>query len=686
VDPLGITGFYRRQLHLLWRWSGGWHTVAWHGALIFATSVAAFGVTAWLVPGIAVRDAPVAVVAALALALVAIVTRPVLIALLSGVSVMLVGAGTLVLQALALLAVARLSAGIGIDGTRSAIGGAAIYAVTHTLLAAGLSIANDDSFFGTLVRQLAARSPRERVAGPGVVFVQIDGLAHPALERAIHDGLTPTLARWLATGNVTLDVWTPLLPTQTSASQAGILHGNNDGIPGFRWFEKEDGRLFVSNHPRDARDIMRRISDGDGLLADGASVGNLLSGDARRSFLTAATVDDPARELRRSHVIDWFFVSPYAYLRWLVLSVGEIVKEVVQARLESARGAEPRGARAFPYPFARAATNVVLRHLVASLVIEEMYRGVPVIYADLVDYDEIAHHAGVDRVEARQALRGIDRIVGLLEKAALDAPRRYRFVVLSDHGQTPGPMFHARFKEKLADVIGSLMGEGIETHAAASSEHGGRLFTLHLEAFSALGGALRPLRPRAGGAHGDGDPPELVVAASGNLAHVSLPRLPGRATREDIDARYPRLIAGLVAHPGVGFVMVRTRDGDTIVLARGGTRTLRGGRTLGSDPLAPYGPHAAAGLERLDAMRNCGDLVVLGRYDPATGEAIGFEDQIGSHGGLGGWQEDAFILHPAEWPLDGPVVGATELHRRLRAWLRGLGASATAPADRCATA
>src|SRR5581483_8884762 len=97
---------------------------------------------------IAVRDAPVAVVAALALALVAIVTRPVLIALLSGVSVMLVGAGTLVL----------------------------------------LSVANDGAFFGALERQLAARRARERVGGPGVVFVQIDGLAHPALERASHDG------------------------------------------------------------------------------------------------------------------------------------------------------------------------------------------------------------------------------------------------------------------------------------------------------------------------------------------------------------------------------------------------------------------------------------------------------------------------------------------------------------------
>ena len=73
-----------------------------------------------------------------------------------------------------------------------------------------------------------------------------------------------------------LDKWTALLPSQTSASQAGILHGNNSFIPAFRWWEKDSQRMLVSNHPDDAAEIVRRASNGEGLLSnDGASVGNL---------------------------------------------------------------------------------------------------------------------------------------------------------------------------------------------------------------------------------------------------------------------------------------------------------------------------------------------------------------------------------------------------------------------------
>src|SRR5207245_9271189 len=198
---------------------------------------------------------------------------------------------------------------------------------------------------------------------PGVVFFQLDGLWYAVRVRELERGGMPTLARWLRAGGRVLDECEPLLPTQTSASQAGILHGTNDGIPAFRWWEKDRRQLYVSNHPADAREVMQRLSDGHGLLVGGTSIGNLFSGDAERSYLTAATVDDPAREARRSHVLDWFFVSPYAYLRWLVLSIGEIVKEVAQAQVEHLRKVEPPGVRAFPYPFAAAATNVVLRHL-----------------------------------------------------------------------------------------------------------------------------------------------------------------------------------------------------------------------------------------------------------------------------------------------------------------------------------
>ncbi|OLC51835.1 MAG: hypothetical protein AUH85_18285 [Chloroflexi bacterium 13_1_40CM_4_68_4] len=630
---------------------------------MFLSSLAAFALTLWLIPGISVRAWPSAIVAAVALALVSTVSRPVLIAMLAGISVALVGVATLLLQALALLAIAGVSNGLAVDGPRSAVIASVVYAVTHTLLSAALAISNDESFFGTLVRQLAAHREHGRERDAGVIFIQIDGLSLPLLQRAIASGLVPTLARWSSTGHV-LDAWQPLLPTQTSASQAGILHGSNDGIPGFRWFEKDSGRLFVSNHPSDAHDIELRVSDGRGLLVDGASIGNLLSGDAPRSYLTAATVETARGELRRSHVLDWFFVSPYAYVRWLVLSVGEIVKEVVQARRE--RRVAPRGARAFPYPFARAATNVVLRHLVTSLVIEEMYEGTRVIYADLVDYDEIAHHAGVDRIEARQALRGIDNILAIIERAELDASRPYRFVILSDHGQTPGPFFRERFGTSLEDIAGRLMGADVATSAAPAPEHAGRIATLNLQALSSLGGILRPARP-ATRARDRGAPPELVVAASGNMAHLYLTRLRGRLTREEIEARYPELIPGLVRHPGIGFVMVRSADG-VIALGRGASRELRAERADGEDPLAPYGPTAVSGLLRVDAMPNCGDLVVLSAFDPTSGEGIAFEDQVGSHGGLGGSQSDAFVLHPREWPLEGPIVGATELHRVFRSW------------------
>src|SRR5437879_11599324 len=108
-----------------------------------------------------------------------------------------------------------------------------------------------------------------------------------ALDDLLSSGHMPTLHRLISSGELSLDEWVPLLPPCTPASQAGILHGKNDGIPGFRWFEKESRTLLVANHAKDAAEIERRLSDGRGLLAeDGASIGNLLSGDATFSHLT----------------------------------------------------------------------------------------------------------------------------------------------------------------------------------------------------------------------------------------------------------------------------------------------------------------------------------------------------------------------------------------------------------------
>ena len=75
--------------------------------------------------------------------------------------------------------------------------------------------------------------------------------------------------------------WTPQLPCTTPASQMGILHGTVDGIPAFRWYDRELGRVLVANRPADARIIEARAQHGRGLLVDdGVSISNLFTGDA----------------------------------------------------------------------------------------------------------------------------------------------------------------------------------------------------------------------------------------------------------------------------------------------------------------------------------------------------------------------------------------------------------------------
>jgi hypothetical protein len=105
-------------------------------------------------------------------------------------------------------------------------------------------------------------------------------------------------------------------------------------------------------------------------------------------------------------------------------------------------------------------------------------------------------------------------------------------------------------------------------------------------------------------------------------------------------------------------------------MGRSGVHYLDGDRIVGEDPLGPFGPAAADDLRRLDAMPNVGDLVLNSSLDPATDEVAAFEELVGSHGGLGGWQTEAFVLYPTDWPEpDGPLVGAPAVHRQLTAWL-----------------
>ncbi|MDQ2756650.1 MAG: phosphodiesterase, partial [Actinomycetota bacterium] len=180
--------------------------------------------------------------------------------------------------------------------------------------------------------------------------------------------------------------------------------------------------------------------------------------------------------------------------------------------------------------------------------------------------------------------------------------------------------------------------------------------------------------------------PELALTAGGNLAMVWFPRLPLRPGLDDVVRSWPRLVPGLVATPGVGLVMVTSPDGSPLVLGRSGARSLSTGEVDGLDPLVGYPRRTAADLARLHRLTHCGDLVVLSEVDE-RGRVVAFEHQVGSHGGVGGPQNQALLVHPRGWSVDteltedvgGPgtepvLVGPVAVHHQLMAWRRGIGA------------
>ncbi|HYI22263.1 MAG TPA: alkaline phosphatase family protein [Candidatus Limnocylindrales bacterium] len=719
-----LIDFYRVQFGLLWKWRLGHAALLKRALVSLIAAVVAFNITAWLLPGqLQINEPGGGLIAVLFISALNLLVRPLLLGLVASRSVVALVLLTLVLQALTIWLLDPLVPAVSVNGGFLA---ALLISFVFGFIQGGVGLlfglGEDDSYYGALVRTLAGR--RKDVIhtdAPGLVVIQLDGLSHDVLSHSLRAGRVPEMARWIRTGTHKLGHWNALLPSTTPASQAGILHGNNDGIPNFRWWEKKARQLLVANHPEDATEIERRVSNGEGLLsAGGASISNIFTGDGDRAFLVMSTIKVKERGLGKSEAFAWFFVSPYNYLTMLAKFIGEVVKENIQNRRQLRAGIVPNMGhhRGFPYPWVRGATNVALRALGTSLVVQEMVRGTPVIYMDYTDYDEIAHHSGPERPESLDALDGVDRELRTLLKASADAARPYRFVILADHGQSLGSTFLQRYGVTLQDVVRSLMGGKASVAAATEQiEDWGQLNQFLGEVSQTRGvtgtlaravtrgntkGGTVSMGPEdtqvtARGAVNATDtestdevekdaPADLIVVAGGNLALIYFNASEERMTLEDIAEIYPDLVDALANHPGIGVLMVRSAAHGLLCVGRHGIHYLDEDRVEGKDPLAVYGDLAVESFKRLDGIAHVGDIAVVSHYDPETEEIAAFEELIGAHGGLGGPQTRPFLLYPADWKLDlAPLIGAPMVYQQLRRWMEGelgftFGPTGTAPA------
>jgi uncharacterized membrane protein YvlD (DUF360 family) len=663
-------------------------------AVLWFVDTASVIFAAWLLPGInlippaGTGNWVPAASAAFVLGIVNLLIRPLILLLALPLGFFAIFGVGFFINAFALLITSALLPAFQVQGLGSAFLGALIMAGVNTVITGLITIDDDDSFFQGLVERLAARDKLKGSAetGRGLVMLEIDGLSYWHMKRALDEGYMPETKQLVEELGYTLTRVDCGIPSQTSACQAGILFGDNYDIPAFRWYDKTQKKTYVSG--KDAPEINARYARGNGLLRGGSSINNMMNGDAEKSLLTLADLRSgtPEEKKRRANDIYLLMINPYFITRTLVLVLADAAREVSQYLRDKLNNVEPRLNRlSHGYPFVRAATTVFMRDVAEYLVTLDIIRGAPAIYATWPGYDEVAHHTGPSTKAALETLKQYDKTIArIADVIQRKGARAYDLILLSDHGQSFGPTFKQRYGYNLKGLIEQHLPAGSEVSLATGGDDGTIAMAAvsgELEKLSQQGGGriskaaadagvkviAAGMEPRADNSKVTADAPKVTVFGSGNLAPVYFHFSDNRVTRPELDATYPGLFDALLQHEGVGVILAYEEDGTPVVWGKGGRRDIRTGAVEGSDPLVLYGdPEVRARqLCRVADFPNNGDLTVFSTvYNDGTVAAL--EELIGSHGGMGGEQTDAFLLHPSDMAV-APTMNSADVYRILDA-------------------
>lgn len=584
---------------------------------------------------------------------------------------------SLILPAITLEIASWLSIGLVINGFGSALIIALLMAIISSVFASLFALDDEPLLYQWILKRTSTKlMAKENMDKPGIVFLEIDGLGGKVLQDSMNMGKTPNMKRWTDCGSHKLIFWDSDLSSQTSAAQAGILHGNNFGIPAFRWYDKEKRNIVVSSSIKDVSQLEKQISDGKGLLSNGGSArASLLSGDASRVLMTASRAFDATSDDFRAYYA--YYLNPSNLLRSFSLMVWDWVLEKKAAWSQGLRNERPRINRGGIYFILRSLMTIFLRDFSLFALKGDMYLGVPCIYITLVGYDEVSHHSGVKRPDTLEVLRKLDREFGKLEKVARDVTRKYEFVVLSDHGHTQGATFKDRYGESLIDVVRRLVKDSGKEYNVAGygTKHESAYYidaSLRDYPFSnsALGKRIRDrLSRNQQYIVGKEEENHIVVLASGNLGLISFTTAGYRLTLEEIMKEFPGLLPGLVEHPGVGFVMIHSSQMGAVTFGKKGKIYLSTGVVEGENPLTEYSTVTQQNLLRTDSFPNAPDILVMSTYWKDNDEVAAFEDQVASHGGTGGEQSKPFILYPSEFELGTDrIIGAEAVYKVFKRW------------------
>ncbi len=572
-----------------------------------------------------------------------------------------------------------------------------------------------DSYIKKILKNALEQKTQDNKKYNGIIMLEIDGLSINTLKKAIDKGKMPNIKKLIDNKTHTLKEWETDLSSQTGASQAGILHGNNKNIVAYRWVEKENNnQIVVSGKLSDSPMIEKRISNGKGLLINGISIANMFSGDSIIPTLTSSKLDGLSNIYSKS--LNSVFLDAYNFQRLFILFLWDILLELKSQLFHSIKNIQPRLKRNIVYAAVRAGANVVLREVTTDVLTSEILTGnIDTAYASYMGYDEIAHHSGVEDEDVWNALKSIDLQFSKINSAIEMSDRNYKLVILSDHGQSMGATFKQRYGISLEDYVRRLLPNNLKMYKnkynidhfrdAVIPENkqiknfkqkvGNIRYELFednefLKNIKEEGGNRKPriifenkqylnLKEKYTNSldyiksHQSteqstkkANESELIVLGSGNLGLIYLTQWKERLSYEEIVMLFPNLIPGLVKHQGIGFILVNSITHGGMVIGEEGIYYLDKDETVGENPLKGFGLNAKKHLKRQNSFDNMPDILVNSFCDNKTNEVCAFEELIGSHGGLGGNQTKPFILYPSTWKAPDELIGAESIYEFLK--------------------
>lgn len=457
----------------------------------------------------------------------------------------------------------------------------------------------------------------------GKVLVQLDAVSYEVLKEGIARGDAPNIKALLEKHGYVLKPYLCGLPAITASIQAQLFYGI--ALPSYSWYDKETKTEINAN---------KELITQTGLIENGSTYCSYFTGGAKDTafigldnFKQNFNLEEIKRDFKlfkRAAKEQNISLPKLAYSLWKDM---KDYKNKIK---------EQGGLRTFAdrlNPLYMSIIKNVAYPLVYQGVKDSLEKSAPVIYADLLLYDNTAHALEPQSEDAFKALKETDKLVGRLKEAVDQADKRdYNLILFSDHGQVKSEPFTRAFGKSAFDVI-------LETADSITKN---------------------PETNRQ----------DIVFSPSHSIGNLYFNSMKDKADLSEIKEKYPSLVDRLLEHAGIE--MIAGREGDTVIVHGKEGKITLDGDVEGKNPLAKYSDVAAAKdvAEQIKSylqIPKTGDLVLFSSWQNPEKVYNFSEEAGGQHSGLGGPQSKPFILSNSEDPVDTSVIlTAKDLHCQLK--------------------